>query len=151
MKRVETEKEINQLRETEKTIQFQRARANWMKDGDKSTKFFHSYASARHRKNQVKGLLKADDSQETRAKAIHNLFINHFAKLFKALDIMIHDELFFGMHGRVTELMNHELSKPFMSEEVKQSLFAMHLSKAPGKDGFPAVFFNPIEIWWVIQ
>ncbi|KAK8549477.1 hypothetical protein V6N13_027229 [Hibiscus sabdariffa] len=35
----------------------QRARVNWLQQGDKNTPFFHSYASFRRRKNEVKGLL----------------------------------------------------------------------------------------------
>lgn len=43
---------------------------------------------------------------------------------------------------KVTEGMNAFLCKPFMEEEVKEALFQMYPMKAPGRDGYPAHFFQ---------
>ena len=43
---------------------------------------------------------------------------------------------------KVTVEMNNGLLKPFMEKEVKEALFKMFPTKAPGPDGFPAHFFQ---------
>ncbi|KAL9670606.1 hypothetical protein QQ045_008160 [Rhodiola kirilowii] len=42
----------------------------------------------------------------------------------------------------VTEEMNAMLTAPFTEGEVKRALFQMHPTKAPGLDGFPALFYQ---------
>ncbi|KAL9673990.1 hypothetical protein QQ045_030254 [Rhodiola kirilowii] len=38
--------------------------------------------------------------------------------------------------------MNEMLNAPFSEGEVKRALFQMHPTKAPGLDGFPAMFYQ---------
>ncbi|KAL9671641.1 hypothetical protein QQ045_009211 [Rhodiola kirilowii] len=42
----------------------------------------------------------------------------------------------------ITEDMNELLKAPFTDGEVKRALFQMHPTKAPGLDGFSALFFQ---------
>ncbi|KAL9671842.1 hypothetical protein QQ045_009415 [Rhodiola kirilowii] len=42
----------------------------------------------------------------------------------------------------VTEEMNEALNAPFTEGEVKRALFQIHPSKAPGLDGFSAMFYQ---------
>jgi hypothetical protein len=45
------------LLEQEEIFWVQRARANWLKHGDRNTSFFHHFASSRRKKNLVRGLV----------------------------------------------------------------------------------------------
>jgi hypothetical protein len=44
--------------------------------------------------------------------------------------------------AKVTADMNAKLMNPFAEKEVKEALFQMFPTKAPGPDGFPAHFFR---------
>lgn len=141
-RRIQIERDINQLLEKEETMWLQRSHISWMKEGDKNTKFFHSYANGRRRKNMITGILDADGAWETRKENISIILLEHFKNIYKAGDVQINNDLFFGMHGRVTEEMNRELLRPFTREDIETSLFGMHPSKSPGFDGLPAAFFQ---------
>ena len=43
---------------------------------------------------------------------------------------------------KITPVMNDQLLAPFERKEVKEALFQMFPTKAPGPDGFPAHFFQ---------
>ena len=60
----------------------QRSRANWLKNRDKNTSFFHAYASARRKKNYIK-CLKDDNGYSLEDTAVLNNHIqNYFSQLF---------------------------------------------------------------------
>jgi len=46
------------LMEQEEITWVQRARANWLKHGDRNTSYFHHFASTRKKRNMVKGLVE---------------------------------------------------------------------------------------------
>ena len=56
------QEKINLLLDKEATMWRQRSRILWLKDGDKNTRFFHSKASQRRRRNYITRLHDADDN-----------------------------------------------------------------------------------------
>ncbi|KAJ6847613.1 uncharacterized protein M6B38_276600 [Iris pallida] len=54
--------ELNDLLHLEDTYWKQRAKCNWIRDGDRTTKYFHLRATARKRKNTIQNLQLEDGS-----------------------------------------------------------------------------------------
>ena len=48
--------EINTLLDDEEIYWGQRAKAHWLKEGDRNTKFFHAQASERRKQNTIVGI-----------------------------------------------------------------------------------------------
>lgn len=47
-----------------------------------------------------------------------------------------------AIHTRVTKVINNSLLVPYTKEEVKKGIFEMHSEKAPGVDGYSAMFYQ---------
>jgi hypothetical protein len=52
------------------------------------------------------------------------------------------DEVINVVPVKVTDQMNDKLIRPFKEKEVKEALFYMFPTKAPGPDGYPTHFFQ---------
>jgi hypothetical protein len=70
--------ELGRLEEQKNLYWKQCARVHWMKQGDRNTKFFHSAASERKRKNRLKGLKKEDGSVVEDEEAMKDVVSNYF-------------------------------------------------------------------------
>ncbi|KAL0009469.1 hypothetical protein SO802_010971 [Lithocarpus litseifolius] len=83
-----------------------------MKHGDRNTKFFHSKATQRRKRNHISG---AADQMEEYLNAVPN---------------------------KVTDNMQEVLLGEFTAEEVKVALFQMGPTKAPGPDDMNTLFYQ---------
>jgi hypothetical protein len=80
--------------EQEEIYWVQRARANWLKHGDRDTSFFHHFASSRKKRNLVKGLA---DEQGVRHEDIQTMGARvkeYFDNLFTREVLEIDDGIF---------------------------------------------------------
>lgn len=78
----EIEKQLNAILMDEEIYWKQRSRADWLKKGDRNTKFFHAKASSRKRKNKIWGILDEDEKWTEEAEDIKRMFCEYFATLF---------------------------------------------------------------------
>jgi hypothetical protein len=90
------------LLEQEEIIWVQRARANWLKHGDHNTNFFHHYASARKRRNMVKGLVDDQGVRHENIEEMSSMVRDYFANLFSSEVREVDQDVLGDVSRRVT-------------------------------------------------
>jgi hypothetical protein len=104
--------------EREELHWLQRARANWLTQGDRNTKFFHQFASARRKRNMIKKL-KGDDDQWVEGTALLKpMILDYFSSLFTSEVDEVDPAVIEKVQTKVTTQMNESLLAPFTPEEV---------------------------------
>ena len=124
-------KEINQLMVKENILWRQRAKSFWLVGADQNSKYFHSRATLRHRRNRIIG--------------VHNLahsFTNFYQTLFTSSNPNVEGPELNQLERLVNDNMNAQLSPEFMVWEVQAALKQMATLKSPGPDGMPSLFYQ---------
>ena len=115
-----------------------------MREGDKNTKFFHSKATTRKRKNRIGGILDENNRWNEEPEDIERIFCDYYDNLFtsnKPSQSQMENALK-DLPCKVTEEMNAQLNQPYTEADITEALSQMHPIKAPGPDGLPAAFFQ---------
>ncbi|XP_074266422.1 uncharacterized protein LOC141589691 [Silene latifolia] len=134
--------ELATLRKQEEQFWRQRSRALWLKDGDKNTKFFHTRAGERKRKNFIAKLVDDGGVSREGDEGVAGVANAYFQQLFTSSNPRIDNDILQGLHNRVTEDMNAELRRDYSEYEVMEALNQMHPLKAPGPDGMNGLFYQ---------
>ncbi|KAH9671373.1 reverse transcriptase domain-containing protein [Citrus sinensis] len=94
--------------------------------------------------NRIEGVLDENGNWSIKAEEIERRFCEHFVELFTTTNPLRQqrESALKDMLKKVTVEMNKELGRPFTEEEIKEALFQMCPTKAPGPDDLPAVFFK---------
>ena len=74
--------ELNLLMDREEQMWHQRAHVKWVQCGDKNTKYFHSSATHRKRKNFIKGLMDDQGVWHKEEEAVSALIVGYYNNLF---------------------------------------------------------------------
>ncbi|XP_058092153.1 uncharacterized protein LOC131238046 [Magnolia sinica] len=121
----------------------QKARAKWIKEGDRNTKYFHSITSMHARVNRINSIMLNGYLSEDR-ETISQEAISYFQGLLQneGWSRPRLDNLSLRI---ISEEDASALELPFSIEEVKEAVNALEGDKAPGPDGYPIQFF---QIFW---
>ena len=121
----------------------QRLRCNWLKEGDKNTKFFLGLVTSRTNKISI-----MMDGQKRLGKK--EGIIKHIEEYFSSLYAdegwgrpSLDNLAFDAIETQKAQWLGRE----FEEEEVRQAVFDLAGDKAPGLDGFPMAFF---QRFWVM-
>lgn len=134
---------ILEWKHREEILWKQWSRISWLQDGDKNTKFFHSYATSHKRNNMIRKLLYSDGRMVDSELDITKEVVVQFQKIFTQPSPS--QEAQSNMELNVNYLpftVIQDLSQPYSEEEITAALFDFHPSKASGPNGLPAIFYQ---------
>jgi hypothetical protein len=120
----------------------QRSRVEWLREGDRNTAFFHAKASARRKTNRIDVLVREDGSVCNDQSEIKGMVHTFYEELFTSEPLVTMDSVIDAIPSKVDDQMNSDLCKAYTNDEIKAALFQMGPTKAPGPDGFPAMFYQ---------
>ncbi|XP_059441954.1 uncharacterized protein LOC132174292 [Corylus avellana] len=119
----------------------QRVKTDWLKHGDRNTKFHHACANQRRKSNQILAIKNADSNLWETQENVGKIFVDYFMGLFTASREGEVDPCLAFIEKRVMDEMNEQLLKDFTMEVVCHALHQMAPFKASGPNGLVAVFF----------
>ncbi|XP_058746815.1 uncharacterized protein LOC131619766 [Vicia villosa] len=127
----------------------EKAHIKWHVEGDRNTKFFHTYAKIRRKQNLISSL-KINDVVTIDNHVIESHLIEHFTNIFNQ-GIVMQDT---GLIERVIPSLVNESTNAMLTaipsaEEITHAVKNLKSDSAPGPDGFGAIFFQ--KFWEIIK
>ena len=133
--------ELQGLRENKVKGAYVRSRVQWLKDGEKPSKYFCALERSNYLEKTMKHIQKLSGEVITNQTEIltsikdfyQNLFMNKDNNLWEA---NFNDMFFYNNVTRLSENQSQELEGPLKITELSNALKIMKNGKTPGIDGF---------------
>ncbi|GJX74146.1 hypothetical protein Tco_0312741 [Tanacetum coccineum] len=127
----------------------QKAKIQWLKEGDKNTTFFHSMIKSRRNKNIVE-IIKDENGKVYERSSVAEQFVIHFENfLGDAKPVQPVDESFFI--NKINMEDADTMIRDVTNDEIKEAIFDIDSNKASGPDGFSSEFFKKSWKLWVMM
>ena len=140
--------QLNDIRNNRLTGNFIRSRVQYLKDGEKPTKFFCALENANYINKTIKKR-NIEDQQTTNQKDILHHVKDYYTNLFSSKDSSLTDinieTLLSPSLDKITKLSEDQklsIETPINLDELASSLYKMKNNKTPGNDGFPCEFYK---------
>ena len=132
----------------EKEYWLWKSRIQWLKEKDKNSKFFHAVTCERRRRDRI-ACIQSDEWEVIKGeeKVAKNV-AKFYEGLFTTASPRDCEEILEGIQKTISECMNRKLTRSVEDQEIKQALFSMHPTKAPGPDGMTLSFFQ--KYWSIV-
>ncbi|XP_075091705.1 uncharacterized protein LOC142171892 [Nicotiana tabacum] len=126
----------------------QKAKAQWIEEGDKNTAYFHSVIKGRRRRLSIQKIQDENGPWKEGESEIAQAAINHFQEMFNHGAGSNDFSALECINLRVTDEENDMLTALPILEEIIESVYSIDPTSALGPDGLNAIFFQ--KYWTII-
>lgn len=128
----------------EKFYRRQRSRVQWLKEGNRNSKFFLVKASKCRSNNTNRGLRNESSVWTDKEEKVADIIKRYYNNLFSFInptddDLNIVTRV---ISSKISEDQNQMLTKPFKTNDVCTTIRQFHHSNALGPDGYSTFFFQ---------
>ena len=131
----------------------QKARSNWIIQGDRNTKYFQNIMNQRRARNRITLLRREDGSNTNNIEEIEDLLVKHFKDRFYESNSNSFESILENLSTlpipKLSQQQVHQLDSPISNDEIEMDVFQLGAHKAPGPDSILAFFFQ--EYWTVVK
>ncbi|KAF7815483.1 ribonuclease H [Senna tora] len=135
-------KELEMVLDQEEVLWFQKARCQWIRDGDRNTSYYHTKAISRRRRNTILMLKNNDGNWTDEIEELKVTILEFFKSLFTEEKHQRHFNTEILNWPQIESHTWNAINVPFEDEEIRRAIFNIGRSKAPGSDGFTAGFYQ---------
>ncbi|KAL2930690.1 LINE-1 retrotransposable element ORF2 protein [Bienertia sinuspersici] len=145
---MEKERQAQQMYKTKNKayISFlkQKAKIQWIRDGDENSALFHSSIKRRRLQNNVYAIKDHQGNWQDTPVGVEQAFVNYYQELLgQKMEGRWEVKREIVQQGPVLNDQQQErLITTFTDEDIKKAFFSMNGDKAPGPDGFGAHFYK---------
>lgn len=119
-----------------------RSRVNWLKWGDKNTKFFHATTIQLRSRNRITMLKGPNDEWLRGEEALKQRTVDYFRELFTTVGPRNFHPVLDQCPCIIQAEMNEGLTKVVTMGEVCEAVSQLGSTKAPEPDGLNGIFFK---------
>ena len=145
--------EIENLLVKEELMWAQKARSDWIIQGDRNTKYFQTLVRQRRARTRITMLKKSDGQQVDDLNEIEALLVDHFKSQYNESDSKDVHSILGEFEGLAIPKLDHNqkqnLDRQVTDAEIEEAVFQLGSHKAPGPDGIPALFYQ--EYWSLVK
>ncbi|KAJ6978456.1 hypothetical protein NC653_026763 [Populus alba x Populus x berolinensis] len=138
-----------QLCKEEESYFKQKSRIQWLQLGDKNTSFFHKSLLHRQVRNVIHNLQDDNGTLVHDPEDIGKLTSIYFENLLTATHPTLNTDITDIFPNTITEESKAAALTPITDDDIKAALFSIPDSKAPGPDGYNALFYK--TSWDIIR
>lgn len=136
------QKDLDELLLRETILWKEKAKSQWLVEGDANTHFFHLSTILHRRHNHISFIFDAHNSCIIDPMLIGEAFINFFTHLFASEQPSFPPDLQDLIAPSITIAMNTTLIEVPSNQEIHSLLSSMANNKIPGPDGIGPLFYK---------
>ena len=135
---------MNQAYIDEEVYWKQKDRINWLRSGDRNTRYFHAVTKGRRIKNTINYIQDEQGVIYRGHSEISQMAVNYFQDLYasEGTDPQQYVRIFQNLQQRVTPEMNQDLTQTVTEEEVFKAVMDIGAHRTQEPYGFSAVFYH---------